>query len=344
MTRQSSSSPTAGEAPWVLAGDIGGTKCVLGLYQVGPAGLVPGRRGATPSAGHSSVEGVIGAFLAEGPPTALAAVCLGVAGPVSPTGARLLNLAWPEIAVAELSARLGAPVALINDLVATAEGIDALGQDDFATLQQGQPDPDGTRVVIAAGTGLGMAICPLSDGQRVVVPSEGGHMDWAPQGPRQVRLYEALEARYGHVSVERAASGLALADLYRFASAERGAQPDLALMAALDAGDGGAALTRAAQTDEGADLALDLLVEIYGAAAGNLALVAWATGGVYVGGGIAPKQLQRILRGHFLRAYRAKGRYTESLSSFPVKVILNQDTALLGAATCAARIIDTGRR
>lgn len=356
----------------ILAGDVGGTKTNLGLYDDGPGGLRLTASATFASADFSGLAPVVRAFqrqLAAGPtpetpatleapatPTAptppatpaIAAACFGVAGPVRDNRASTPNLAW-EIDGPALAAELDLPaVELVNDLVATALGIPLLRDDELAVLQAGVDEGGhagaaGNQALIAAGTGLGMALMPRVDGRRVTVPSEGGHADFSPRDEEGTALLLHLRRRFGeHVSVERVVSGRGLHSIYEYLRDAGGVEsPEVA--AALAAGDPSRAIAEAALAgrDELCGRAVDLFVDAYGAAAGNLALTCTATGGVYIGGGIAPKLLPRLTGGRFLRAFVDKGRFETYMRSIPVRVILNDRTALLGAARSAAELAAT---
>lgn len=309
----------------LLAGDIGGTKSNLAIFR----GRELLRSARLASLDHPSLAALLGEFLASG--EEIGAACFGIPGPVNGNRAHAPNLPWPEIDGDALAAELCIPrVRLINDLAATAVGIPELPPEDFLTLQEGDAGARGNRVLIAAGTGLGMSFLPWIDGAWRPVASEGGHSDFAPQDETQIRLLRSLRAELGHVSVERLVSGPGLAAIYRHFQQEAGLTGDLAASAI-----SAAAL---AGTDPLAARALDVWLALYGAAAGNLALLGTATGGVYIGGGIAPKILPR-LHGRFLRSFLdsflEKGRFRDYLRAMPVRVILNDQAALLGAARMA---------
>ena len=333
----------------LLAGDVGGTKTSLGLFAAGSAGTRPRllRSQIYPSPSFPGLAPILAAFLGDDGP-AVGAACFGVAGPVAGDRfARLPNLDWPQLDALSLAREAGiAPgrVHLINDLVATAEAIPFCGPGDLAVLQAGKEDAgEGNRVLIAAGTGLGMAFLPRIGGTWVPVASEGGHMDFAPQDDEQAGLAAALRARHGHVSVERVVSGMALPELYDYVrqSDPRGGVEVPAVAERLRAAvDPAPRITEAALSGESAlcSRALDLFVSAYGAVAGNLALLGTATGGVFLGGGIAPKIFPRLKEGGFLRAFTAKGRFAAYLEAIPVRVLLEDRAALLGAASVAARL------
>jgi glucokinase len=260
-----------------------------------------------------------------------------VAGPIRNGHVTPINLAWP-VDVASLQQAMGLKsVSLINDLAANAYGIAELGPDDLEALSPGTPAPGGTMVVISAGTGLGEAGM-LPDGAGVrVIPSEGGHTDFGPRSELEVGLYQYLVAEDSHVSYERVCSGMGLLNIYRYLRGRSQATEPPWLTAEIAARDAAATISRAAleQRDPVCVQALDVMVSIYGAEAGNLALKYFAAGGVYVGGGIAPQIMPKLRDGAFMRSFTAKGRYAELLSQIPVQVILNDKTALLGAAAHA---------
>jgi len=234
--------------------------------------------------------------------------------------------------------------------VATAEAIPFCGPADLAVLQAGAPgaaeavETKGNRVLLAAGTGLGMAFLPRIGETWVPVASEGGHMDFAPLDDEQAGLAAALRARHGHVSVERVVSGLGLPDIYEYvrrSDSEGGEEVPAVASRLRAAADPAPLITAAALSGESplCSRALDLFVAAYGAVAGNLALLGTATGGVFLGGGIAPKILPRLRDGGFLRAFTAKGRFQAYLEAIPVQVLLDDHAALLGAASVAARLL-----
>jgi glucokinase len=332
----------------VLAGDVGGTKTNLGLFEV-EAGLPRLLRSDKhPSADYPGLAPMLEEFLGADARQVRAA-CFGVPGPVIENRTSTTNLAW-ELDGAELASVIGGhALVLINDLVATAEGIPLLEDHELAILHRGVPGTagSGNLALIAAGTGLGMALMPRIGGAWVAVASEGGHMDFAPQTDEEAGLLVHLRERFGgHVSVERVVSGPGLFNLYEYLRDRAGLPENPRVRQALEAGEdpskviGEAALAEDRERACGlCSRAVDLFVSAYGAAAGNLALVGTATGGLYLGGGIAPKLLPRLLDGHFLRAFFDKGRFRDFLEAVPVRVILNDRAALLGAARHAASLL-----
>jgi glucokinase len=251
-----------------------------------------------------------------------------------------VNLAWP-VDARRVAAALGLErVGLVNDLEANAWGISALRPEDLSILNEGEPDPSGNAAVISAGTGLGEAAL-FWDGERYeVVGSEGGHADFAPRTELEVGLLRFLWREHRHVSYERVCSGMGLVNIYRYLrSIATEPEPEWLSRKLADEEDAPATISHAALegTDPVCRDALDTMISIYGAEAGNLALRVVATGGVYVGGGIAPRILPRLREGGFMHAFVEKGRLAKLLADVPVKVILNDKTALYGAAVYAQR-------
>jgi len=328
----------------VLAGDIGGTKCNLGLFEVAGGVPHPLRSAKYPSAAYPGLAPLLEEFLGADAGEVRAA-CFGVPGPVLENRTSTPNLAW-ELDGGALSPLVGGhAVVLINDLVATAEGVPLLRQDELATLHPGGPGAAGAGnlALIAAGTGLGMALLPRVAGAWVPVPSEGGHMDFAPRNEDEAGLLFYLrEALQGRVSVERVVSGPGLFNIYQYLRDRTGLPETPAVREKLERGEDPARVIGEATLADSCDLcsrAVGMFVSAYGAAAGNLALVGTATGGVYLGGGIAPKLLPRLQDGAFLRAFFDKGRFRAFLEAVPVRVILNDRAALLGAARHAAGLL-----
>ncbi len=321
----------------IVAGDVGGTKTDLALFEPGGSARAPLRERRVPSREHDSFDRLLADFVrSEGAtPTR---VVLGIAGPIVDNRCETTNLPW-TIDGHALTRALGAPVTLLNDLETTGWGVSVLGTSDLRTLQRGVPGA-GNRALIAAGTGLGQGILTPLDGGFRPIASEGGHADFAPADPFEDRLLVWLRARFGHVSWERVLSGPGLADLYQFCGhAGVGEEPDAVAARIAAAADPAPIITETGLDGScgRARMALEKFVEIYGAAAGNLALVALATGGVYLAGGIAPRILPFLENGRFLEAFLRKGRLRPVLEKIPVHVILDPRTALWGAAAYALR-------
>lgn len=319
----------------LLAGDVGGTKTLLGLFQRTAARPAPLAVRTFTTNDYGSFTEILQAFRREMPSSEpIEAAAVGVAGPVVNRRARLTNVPW-EISTDEIGAWCGtARTALLNDLEAMANSVEVLRGDELFELQAGRPRPEGNAVVIAAGTGLGEAYLHRVNGRLRPVPSEGGHADFAPRTDREIALLVALREIYGRVDVERILCGPGLLNLHRFT---HDGQPCGPLLAA-SPGNEPAAVSRAALSGECARCveALDIFVSAYGSEAGNLALRGVATAGVYVGGGISPKILPLLRRGDFMEAFRDKPPMDDLLSRVPVRVILNPEAGLLGAAVYAA--------
>jgi glucokinase len=321
-----------------LAGDVGGTKTRLAFFVREGSRLRQVAEATYHSRSYPDLAPILREFLAAHSLRA-EGVCLGIAGPVRHGRVVTPNLPWlVDAAVLQAMLQCG-PVTLLNDLEANAHGLRALEPPDFAVLNPGTPEEAGNAALISAGTGLGEAGL-FWDGQRLrPFASEGGHADFAPRSPLEAELAAYLAGRFGHVSYERVLSGPGLHHIYDFLRLRAGQPDELpGLMEREGTSDPSAAISRAALDGQSAlcRQALDLFVSVYGAEAGNLALKLLATAGVYVGGGIAPKILSVLREPLFLNAFTAKGRMESLLRSMPVRVILNEDTALLGAAWYAA--------
>jgi glucokinase len=321
----------------ILAGDIGGTSTRLGWFDIkrGVPHLVAQETYA--SRGTRGLEEIVARFReAHRQPVELA--CFGIAGPVRNDRVETPNLPW-VVDSRQLSESLSLPVVwLINDLEANAYGAAALKKKDFEVLNTGTPDLEGNAAIISAGTGLGEAGFYF-DGKRYrPFASEGGHVDFAPRSDLEIELLRYLIGKFGRVSYERVLSGPGLKNLYDFLrDTNRGVEtPGLAAEFATKDPSAVIGGHGVAGTNPLCGQALDLFVQIYGAEAGNLALKLKATRGVLIGGGIAPKILPRLKQPAFMDAFMAKGRMKTLLEPIPVRVILNDKTALLGAALYAA--------
>ncbi|MHB8766980.1 MAG: glucokinase [Deferrisomatales bacterium] len=319
--------------PWVLAGDIGGTKANLALFDGSAGALAPVAEATLRTADHPDPASLLRAFLGERVGR-VARACLGVAGPVRGRRAVAPNLPW-GVDADQLQQALHLPrLTLVNDLVATALGLAELGGESLAVLTPGSPDPTGAQALLAAGTGLGQAALCWDGRRRVPVPSEGGHTDFGPTDDLEIALLTHLRARFGRVSYERILSGPGLVNLYRFLVETGRAPRDPGVAARMELGDPAAAIAGEglAKTDPACVRALELFARICGAEAGNLALKFLATGGVYLAGGIAPQLLPVLRGGGFLEAFRSKGRLAGVLAEVPVYVVLDPKAALYGAA------------
>ncbi|HLH37781.1 MAG TPA: glucokinase [Bryobacteraceae bacterium] len=317
----------------ILAGDIGGTNTRLALFE----GPEPLNIQVFHSGSYPTLAAIAREYLAAHGQHVKAA-CFGIAGPVRNGAVEATNLPW-KIDGAQLAADLGlAEVRLLNDLEANAHGIAALPDSDFAVLRDTPADRRGNRALISAGTGLGEAGLISVDGFYLPLASEGGHADFAPRNATEIALFEYLARRFGHVSYERILSGPGLVNVYNFFRDAGAAQEPSWLAQEIAAGDPAAAIARNADRNELCRMALNLFVSVYGAEAGNIALRTLATGGVYIGGGIAPKILPKLREPEFLRAFDDKGRVARLLESIPVRVILNDKAALIGAGRVALGI------
>jgi glucokinase len=320
----------------ILAGDIGGTHARLAYFQSQNGQLSVQAEGVYPSREHSGLDEIVAQFVARQsvpPDTA----CFGVAGPVRNGKVETSNLPW-TVESARLAKELALPSAmLINDLEANAWGIASLGEQDLVALNRVKGMPVGNQAVISAGTGLGEAGLFWNGRDYDIFASEGGHCDFAPRTELEMELLRYLVARFGHVSYERIVSGPGLVNVYHFLrDTHRGEEPKW-LTEELGQGDAAATISRTAVAGKSvlAEHALDLWISIYGAEAGNLALKLMATGGVFLGGGIAPKLVSKLSGPLFMQAFVGKGRMQALLESIPVRVITNDKIALFGAARYA---------
>jgi len=267
------------------------------------------------------------------PSSPLLAAAFGVAGPVVHDRAKLTNIGW-TIGSAEIRSHLDTPHAeLMNDLAAMARSIEVLMPEELLVLQEGTADDQASAGVIAAGTGMGQAFLHRRNGRLIPAASEGGHADFAARTDRELELVRMLRDRDGRVEVEQVLSGPGLVNIHRFT--HRGGE--CAIGIDVDSPDAPAAISKAGLGGrcQGCAEALRMFVNAYGAEAGNLALRGLTLGGVYVGGGIAPKILPAIQSGGFMQAFLDKAPMTDILTRVPVKVILNSESGLIGAATRA---------
>jgi len=321
----------------ILAGDIGGTNTRLALVEAAPGGMRILFEKTFPSRERTSLEAALAEFLALHR-AAFTKASFGIAGPVRNGRCEATNLPWVVDAKSVAKRLRLKRVGLINDLVANAYGIALLRGKDFVTLNKGDRNAQGNQALISAGTGLGEAGLLWDGKAHRPFASEGGHTDFAPRNHLEAELLDYLMKRHGRVSYERIGSGPGLVNAYRFFR-DRGKGKEPAWLAEeLRVGDPAAVISRRA-LDGKSPLciqALDLFVSVYGAQAGNLALTVMATGGVYLGGGIAPKIVSKLKEPGFMNAFTAKGRLSPLLREIPVRVIMNPKTALLGAARHAA--------
>jgi glucokinase len=320
----------------ILAGDVGGTKVHLALYDFINGKLEYSRDQRFAAKEYSGLEEIVKEFLGAHQVTA---ACFGVPGPVRNGRLRLTNLPW-TLDSRELSAALGIThVFLINDLEANGYGVAELTPDQVYTLSEGDTSQIGNRALIAAGTGLGEALLIWDGRTHTPYPSEGGHADYAPRNEDEIDLLRFLKQKHnGRISFERVISGMGLTSIYEFLRDVRGMDesPKVAERIAA-AADPNAVITELALAakSEICEKALDMFVSAYGAEAGNMALTLLSVGGVYIGGGIAPRILEKLKDGAFMKAFTDKGRLSQLLINMPVRVILDSRAALLGAAAYA---------
>jgi glucokinase len=316
----------------LLAGDIGGTKTNLALYTP-QRGLVVQAQATFKSADYDSLEAVVEEFLITTGAEVDRAV-FGVAGPVVDGQSATTNLPW-VIREADLQQAFGLrAVKLLNDLEATAYGVPQLLPSDLFQLNDAPPR-SGTKVVVAPGTGLGEAVLFYRDGHHHVIPSEGGHAGFAPTNLLEIRLLRYLMGKFGHVSFERVCSGPGIPNIYAFLKKQRFAEelPEMKKVLKTAADPAPVIVQKAMEGECELSIAtLNTFVSILGAEAGNLALKVMAMGGVYLGGGIPPKILNKLKDGTFMASFVNKGRFAEMLAQIPVYVILNDKTALFGSA------------
>jgi len=321
----------------ILAGDIGGTTTRIAVLDVNGRELETLTKASYPSQQFTSLDEIIADFQDTHQHT-LNAACFGVAGPVQQQTASITNLPW-QISAANIAEHLElSRASLLNDLEATAWGLRTLQEHDVFTLQQGAELATGNAAIIAAGTGLGEAGFYFDGHKHHPFACEGGHADFSPQTELDMALLRHLQTRHEHVSWERVVSGNGLVSIHEcLCQLRQQPAPDW-LQQAMRAGDPAAVISETAQ--QGSDAicveALGLFVHLYGVEAGNLALKIMATGGLYVAGGIAPKIMQQMQDGTFIKAFCAKGRMQGLLEQMPVRVVLNDEAALQGAAVYAS--------
>jgi glucokinase len=318
----------------LLAGDIGGTKTLLALYQPGSDARKPIAEAEFASSNYPGLEEMVGEFLGQVKRTA-AYACFDVAGPVIEGRARLTNLPW-SLEEETLGRNLGLKkVILLNDLKAIAYAVTRLQPMDLQVINPGKPVLHGTIAVVAPGTGLGEAFLVWSGKDYIACSSEGGHADFGPADEMQAELWHYAAQQYGHVSWERVCSGLGIATIYDFLR-DRGYASEAPEFAArlADAADRTPLIVEAGLaeplTNPLAAATLQMFVAILGAEAGNMALKVLATGGVYLAGGMPKRILPLLKNGRFMEAFSAKGRLSEMVKDIPVRVIISR-AALLGA-------------
>ncbi len=319
----------------ILAGDVGGTKVHLALYDFTNGRLQHTRDARYPAREYAGLEEIVREFLSG---ESVSSACFGVPGPVRDGRLRLTNLPW-TLDSRELSHALKIDhVFLINDLEANGYGIAELTPDQIFTLSEGDPRQIGNRALIAAGTGLGEGILLWNGKMHVPMPSEGGHCDYAPRNEDEFDLLRYLKQKYqGRISFERVVSGMGITNIYDFLRDVRGMEEPAWLRDRMTSEDPNAVIAELALTakSEICEKTLDMFVSAYGAESGNLALKVLSIGGFYVGGGIAPRILEKLRDGAFMKSFTDKGRLSQLLINMPVRVILESRAALLGAAAYA---------
>lgn len=316
----------------ILAADIGGTSTRLRLVH----GAETLDEKDYSSQDYPDLNSILDNFIKANSPVDLQSACLAVAGPVRDGTARVTNLPW-EVHESLISEDFTIPqVRIINDFEAIGYALAILPPDDFYELQAGSPDSVGTRALIGAGTGLGVAIVTRCGERWQVLPGEGGHVDFAPRTAEQQALLDYLQQQSTRVSVEMLLSGPGLERIYEFICTQNGINPGSVRRTAASISS-----TALIGRDPLAVKTLDLFVEIYGAQAGNLALTSLATGGVFIAGGIAPKILSLLKRGRFIEMFSDKPPMSELLHSMPVRVVLNTRSGLLGAVQVASEMVTT---
>jgi glucokinase len=340
----------------ILAGDVGGTKTLLGLFTPDPERPSPVEVGEFATLEYDGLEAMIDEFLRAWnvEPRHLHAAAIGAAGAIKSQVARMTNVPW-IVDAASICERTGIKrCRILNDLEALAHAVRVLRPDELATLQTGVKVEDGNVAVIAAGTGLGEGFLHNAEGRFIPLASEGGHADFAARTPRELEMVGALSRIFGRVSAETVISGPGLVNIYQFTHDAFGKGPLITASSIaperLCSGLG--------RVDDPADLpahiseaaaekrcphcveAMDMFVGAYGAEAGNIALRGTATAGVYIGGGIAPKNLPALRTRTFIDAFRAKDPMAEFVAQIPVSVIVNDDAGLLGAAVFAQSLLD----
>ncbi|MEA3455653.1 MAG: glucokinase [Campylobacterota bacterium] len=323
----------------VLAGDIGGTKTSLAIFEVNGTNLEAVAEEKYLSGDYTSLDEIVQKFIAvqkDIPEWA----SFGIAGPVRDGIAKTMNLPW-IVDAQKMADEIGfKKVWLMNDLEANAWGIGALQEEDFFILNEGKSDSNGNASIISAGTGLGQAGLFNNGKELHPFASEGGHSDFSPNTDLEIALLQFLKKRYAkesHVSWERLVSGMGIGNIYDFLCDYRGSETPDWLAEEIRTGDKAASISKAADESRCPICAetFKLFVHLYGAEAGNHALKIMATAGVYIGGGIAAKNIEQFRNSTFMDSFCAKGRMKQIMQDIPVKIILNQRTALYGPAIFA---------
>lgn len=319
----------------ILAGDIGGTKTNLALYSHGKTRPVVQVIESYSSRDAQDLESIVEQFVKKHP-ASIAEGCFAIAGPVIDGRCKTTNLPW-DVSERRIGRRFGWNVRLINDLVATSLGIHLLYSREVYPLNKARPRKRSNIALVAPGTGLGTSVLVWHEGKYIPIPSEGGHVDFAPNDEAQVLLWRYMCKHYGHVSIERIVSGPGLLNIFSFLKEIGKNKVPGWLTRDMERMDPARAITEAAiqKKDPLCVKVLSMFSSIFGSIAGNLALTVFPTGGVYLGGGIPPKILPALADGVFMNAFANKGRFKDLLEKISVKVILNDRAAILGAACYA---------
>ena len=327
---------TSKEKTLVLAGDIGGTKTNLGLFSENRNRPVLEVMETFSSSDAPDLEHIIRKFL-HMHPSLIRRACFGIAGPVVDGKSKTTNLPW-RVSQDRIKKEFSFQhVRIVNDLAATAMAVPILNAVEFYPLNRSDEAKGGHLGLIAPGTGLGVAMMLYHEDRYMPISSEGGHSDFAPNNEKEADLWQYLHRRYGHVSIERVVSGTGLVNIYDWLKSSGRVIESEGFAQKLNETDPAKAITDGAlsKKDPACIEALAMFVSIFGAVAGNFALIGLTTGGVFLGGGISPKILPKLKEDIFMKAFVNKGRFRRFLEKVPVKVILNDKAALIGAAYCA---------
>ena len=327
----------------IISGDIGGTKTLLQLASFNNEKKYHEFTHRYNSRDYTSFNDILNDFLHKTSTVNTmshpVAACFAIAGPIVAQQTKLTNLPW-QVDAADISTTFSIPkVKLLNDFEAVALAVETLSPSDLVTLQTGNPQAQAMRVVLGAGTGMGVAWLTWQGNRYAALSTEAGHMDFAPANKLQIGLLETLQNKFGHVSVERVLSGSGLTSIFKYLKINSASLPESTSIN-LDQ-DSGAAISQLAQEHNHpiAIQSLELFAEIYGAYAGNLALAGLCRNGVYIAGGIAPKIIDILSKGGFMRAFSDKGRFSMLMHDIPVYVITNPKASLLGAEHEAQHLI-----
>ncbi|NGX50981.1 MAG: Glucokinase [Chlamydiae bacterium] len=323
-----------------LSGDIGGTKTHLSIATMDRGKIVSVKDEKFPSQKYPNLKAIVEEFL-KGSDHEISKACFGIAGAVKKRRSQPTNLPW-HVDCEELERELQIEkVALINDLEANAYGLNMLNSDEFYLLNEGDPSAVGNQAMVSPGTGLGEAGIFFDGRGHHPFACEGGHVDFAPRDAMEDELLRYLRGKFGHVSYERVLSGPGLYNLYQFVIETKKEREDPEILREIEEGDSPRLISERGESGQSkaCELTLSIFVSIFGAEVGNTALKMLALGGIFLGGGIAPKILGAIKRGDFLSSFTDKGRFKELLSAIPIRVVLNDKTALLGATYYAKQLM-----